>query len=160
MAKKDVISDIPYFTKRNRPASPVVDCTPSLQSLDVGIQAAQQHFRDQVNINNIIAKYDKKDVAKRMAQFAAGYDVERISHVPRGDFAEIRGRVAELEQRWELVPSSIRKRFQNDVSGFLKHIDDPKNVEDLYVWGLKERPKSVPPISEPATPPADPKSGS
>lgn len=61
-----------------------------------------------------------------------------ISDAP--DFIAAQNIVAKAKAQFEMLPSDVRDRFNNDPAKFLAFATDPANVEDLYKMGIKARP--------------------
>lgn len=47
----------------------------------------------------------------------------------------------EAENSFNMLPSEIRNRFQNDPGQLIGYLSDEKNNEEAYKLGLKIRPK-------------------
>jgi len=96
---------------------------------------AQQHFADEVNINSIIAKYN-----------ATGYLVDptvATSRMPQyGDFAAVadyhsaQTAIATANQNFDMLPSGIRKRFNNDPAELLQFLEKEENRNEALTLGL------------------------
>lgn len=109
----------------------------------------QQHFRDECDINNIIERYEE-----------TGFLVDPLNPGTRqpvfGDFSvefdymAAQNIVADAQQRFEALPSALRKRFNNDPHELLLFLEDPKNMEEAVKLGLVNRP--VDPISNSSVP--------
>lgn len=95
----------------------------------------KQSFRDECDINNIMAKY------------AAGMPVESSASVPPvyGDvsnmpdnYQESLQQVMDAQEQFEALPSHIRKRFDYNPANMLQFIQDPNNYEEGVKLGLFE----------------------
>jgi len=123
-----------------------------------GIDPAQQHFREEVNINNIIAKYNKTGVITHVAKTRKRFGDFK-------DFADLLpdlDRVTKAQQAFEELPATIRNEFGNSIEGFFKFIKNPANEEQCIKWGIFDPPKDNPtavlqPAGEPS--PQSKKSG-
>jgi len=110
----------------------------------------QQHFKDDCDINKILAKYKKTGVLDHVRRAREIY----------GDFsqytsaAENMDKVAKANSMFESLPAELRtKHFNNSIQGFLSYIGDPQNVEQCYQWGIYDRPAPAPnadPVPSPA----------
>ncbi len=60
--------------------------------------------------------------------------------------------IADSLSMFEELPSSIRKKFENDPGTFLDFVQDPKNEQEMIDLGLK----ASPPVVQPGAPTAIP----
>lgn len=106
-----------------------------------GEDLTQQHFREEVSINNIIAKYNKTGV---------------INHVSRnrlrfGEFRDLAEHITDIDkvtkaqQSFETLPATLRNEFGNSIEGFFKFVKNPANNEQLIKWGILD---PIPPSPE------------
>lgn len=122
---------------------PVVVCGPG---------KTKQSFKDSVDINRIVAKYQKtglmEHVRKNPGVFA---DVSRIDDYP-GMVAKIRF----ANESFEQLPANLRTRFQNDPSKLIDFISDSSNREEAIKLGILPKPEKSKAVVEPpaASPPA------
>lgn len=122
-----------------------------------GPTLTEQHHREMVNINNIVAKARKgllpvnTRVAPNYGDFSSGMD-----------FTEMMQRVKDAEADMAALPSDIRKRFKNNPAALIDFLADEKNREEAYDLGLLVKPGAEPlvdgpPVPEPeALPPESP----
>lgn len=134
MSKKAVV--IHKFNLDARP-KPLVVCDPSKSR-------TQQHFKDECDINKILAKYKKTGVVTHVKRARALF----------GDFSELAphaenmDKVAKATQAFEALPAELRNEFKNSIPGFFKYISDPKNKDQCVKWGIFDPPKvEVPPAA-------------
>jgi len=108
----------------------------------------KQSFRDECNINNILAKYQKTGllefVNKNQPQYAdfTGFD-----------FMNAMNTVAKANEMFEQLPASVRKRFNNEPGEFMAFVDDAANTDEAVRLGLATKREPAP--LEPAL--SDPK---
>lgn len=110
----------------------------------------KQQFAGEANINTIMAKYQKTGVLP-----------EGRSQNTHGDFIglpeyqDAMQIVIDAQETFDRLPSSIRKRFNNDPGQFLDFTQDEKNIPEMRSLGLMapEEPKQAP--VEPEPPKAD-----
>lgn len=110
----------------------------------------QQHFKDQVDINRILAKYRKTGVIEHVKRAQARY----------GDFTELAeyaqnlDKVAKAQQAFESLPAELRNKFNNNIPGFFDYIMQPENFDECVKMGIYEKPKEpmagTPAAAEPA----------
>lgn len=128
--------------KFSRYAKPVVE---------PGEGAAQQHFKDECDINKILAKYHREGIITHVKQARQMY----------GDFsgvlpaAEMLSTVKRAEQMFELIPAELRNKFHNSIPGFLDFIGKKENFDQCVQWGIYDPPPKAPDAVTPPAPPAD-----
>lgn len=119
-----------------------------------GNSKVQKHFKEEVDINNILAKYRKTGIIEHVARGRKLY----------GDFTEVKD-VAEAmdvsaraKAIFEELPATLRNEFKNSIPGFFDFINDEKNFDKCVEWGIFEKPKAPEPEKvmkvEVVTPPA------
>ena len=94
----------------------------------------QQHFKDECDINLIVAHSLKTgfiSVQPDQPQFGDFSDV--------GNFLEAQNLVAQVTQHFDGLPADIRARFGNSPSEFLRFINDEANVDEAVRLGLLQR---------------------
>lgn len=91
-----------------------------------------QADKDRCCVNNILSKYRKTGLIDHIRQHEGRYvDVSTV-----GDFQDAMNIVTQAEQSFELLPSEIRKDFDNDPSKFLEFVHNPDNEQKLVDYGL------------------------
>lgn len=121
--------------------------------LVTGPGRTQQHFKDECDINKILAKYRKTGVVEHVTRARAIY----------GDFSQVKSAaenfdiVAKATAMFDMIPATIRNQFGNDIPSFLRFIDDPANFDQCVKWGIYDKPKVEKPSEAPTpAPPAEP----
>lgn len=95
----------------------------------------QQHFKDEVDLNNIMKGYGNSISAVPHSWEGTYADIANI-----GDYREALDFVAEAERGFMELPSSIRERFGNDPQYLFDFMQDESNREEAYKIGLLQRP--------------------
>lgn len=116
----------------------------------------QQHFADQVNINNILAKYRKTGIIEHVKRAEARFGSFPDMNATAADF----DKVAKAKQSFEMLPAELRNKFNNNIPEFFEFLHDPDNRDQLTKWGFfnkKEGPETGTPVS---AKPAEPAPGS
>lgn len=122
-----------------------VDCTnsPSL---------TKQSFKDDTDINNITAKYERTGALPDM-----------IKENPRyGDFSEAPDYQAALDTvmhaqaQFDALDARIRARFGNDPAQFLEFATNRENIDEMVKLGLAVRLPEPPPAEPPQAAPGSP----
>jgi phage internal scaffolding protein len=115
----------------------------------------QQHFKDECDINLILAKYKKTGVLTHVSRARERY----------GDFSDYSGLADKMDvmvranQAFELLPAELRNRFGNSVPAFLQYIEDPRHLDECVALGIYDKPKAdvvTPPQTPSAPDPQDP----
>lgn len=105
----------------------------------------QQHHLDEVNINKIIARFNKTGVlgdgTLRTPQYA---DVSLF-----GDFSEAQQKIAEGRAAFAALPVSVKKLAGNDPTRLWEVLVDPDNRKILEEAGVLKAPAKPLP-AEPA----------
>lgn len=121
-----------------------------------------QDQKDDVNINNIVARY----VGTGVLAGAAGRGVARQPF--QGDFSNQLdyqtklNKLIEAKSNFEKLPSKIRTRFENDPGQLIQFMSNPDNAAEALTLGLTAKPpvKEVPTVKihkDPETPPKEAK---
>ena len=105
----------------------------------------KQSFREECDINNIMAKFQVTGMATHINEHQPQYGFA-TSH----QFFESMQIVAKANTMFEELPSSIRAKFRNDPAQFLDFVQDPNNAEELREMGLAKRTEP----QKPKTPPS------
>jgi phage internal scaffolding protein len=123
-------------------------------SLECGPGLAQQHFKDECDVNRILAKYQKTGLIDHVNHFQGDY--ADLSAVP--DFQESLNAVLDAQAAFDTLPSMIRKQFDNDPAAFLDFVHNPDNKDEMVKMGLAKAPvpfvEPVAAVAPPAESPA------
>lgn len=104
----------------------------------------QQHSKDEVDINLIMARYIKTGVIDHVAKYSGQYlDNQAI------DYHESQNTLIAADAMFLELPSSVRAQFKNDPAEFLTFVSNEENHSKLAEMGLTK----TPPITAPAEPP-------
>lgn len=116
------------------------------------VSLTQQHFKDDVDINNIVRKYAQDGLmplAKKQQQF--GYATSQT-------FTEAMFTVATAEEEFMQLPSEVRSHFNNDVAAYLDAASDETQrplFEELgMLEPLPDQERETVPTEPPAATPA------
>ncbi len=105
-----------------------------------GPSRTKQSFKEECQIDNIIAKYHKTGVCDHLARTKGQYG-DFIKH---SDYRTNCDRIIEANDMFDRLPSNVRKRFSNDAVEFLNFVQDDNNVEEMISLGLAHpREKAV-----------------
>lgn len=111
----------------------------------------QQHFRDECDINHIMARYretgflvDPMQKATAKPQFG---DFSTVS-----DFMQAQNIIATARENFDALPSNVRERFANNPALMLSFLEKEDNYEEAVKLGLVEKRPEPPVSSMPPTP--------
>lgn len=130
-------------------------------------------FKDETDINKIIAKAQRTGTISHMAAHQAEY-----GDFAQFDFMEAQLQIAKGVQIFDELPSEVRREFGNDPGAFFSFVNDPANKDRLEEvlpkiaesgrYFPNPAKRTAPPVSdtareasptpspaEPASPPAD-----
>lgn len=106
----------------------------------------KQEFKDECNINTIMARYMHTGVIDFVNRHQAQYgDVTGI------DYQECMQVVADAQTQFNELPSSIRTQFENNPAKFLDFVGNPANKAEMHKMGLL-RPDYQEPTTNAPTP--------
>ncbi len=94
-----------------------------------------QSFKDECNVNIIIAKFRKTGQITHLAKSQGTY--ADVSEIP--DLLGAYEQVRLAEQAFATVPAELRKKLDNDPQKFIEFLNDPKNNEEAVKYGLKDK---------------------
>lgn len=104
----------------------------------------QKQFRDQVNVNSIMAKYRKTGLLDHVRKTPGVY--ADLTNLP--DYSTAMNTIIRAQETFQTVPATIRQRFDNDPAKFIAFLDDDKNYDEAVKLGLIIPKESLPPESE------------
>lgn len=94
----------------------------------------EQHHKDNVEINNILRRYEQTGILEHQNQYEGSYaDLSPL------DFQEYQNKIASAWSMFEALPATVRARFSNDPAQFLAFVQDPANTDEALRLGLGTR---------------------
>lgn len=122
---------------------------------DWGKSRTKQSFKDQCDINIIMARYNKTGDLTHISQAIPQYG--DFSNVP--DLHGAMNQVRDAQAEFLLFPAKIRDRFGNDPDQLIQFMSNPDNLKEAVELGLvqvqpgeKEASLSPPaPVTDPVT---------
>lgn len=118
----------------------------------VGESMAKQSFKDECDINLILARYQRTGILEHTRNSVAQY-----LDVSGADFQEAQNLIAGARSMFYELPAGLRERFENDPAKLLSFLEDEKNRPEAITLGLlrpeagQATPLPTPPASvEPA----------
>lgn len=110
----------------------ILDDRPRVQ-VDLGGETrTKQAFKDECDINNIMAQYRQTGLIRHLAKGQPQY--LDVSDVP--DFRTALDHVATVSEFFSGLPAELRANFHNDPARFMDSLDDPETVEYLKRFGV------------------------
>lgn len=124
---------------------------PRLQVTFTGPGRTKQSFKDECDINNLMAKYLKTGHMDHVNQ-----SLPRFERVSEHDFQSAQNLIADAKSMFENIPSAVRARFENNPGKLLDWVHDPANVQEAASLGfldLERVPETLRPQPKAATTP-------
>lgn len=112
---------------------------------------AKQSFKDECEINNIMAKYQTLGVIEHVAKHEAQYGFATSQSLRES--IELQRQANEM---FAELPSSTRKKFENSPEQFLDWVQNPENASKLDEMGEIHEPEPEPITAPTPAPPAEP----
>lgn len=110
-----------------------------------GDSLTQQQFKEECDVNNILAKYKKTGMLNHLNKHQANY----------GDFSDLNDyqtnldKVMHAQNTFNELPSNIRSKFENDPGKLIDFLSKEENNEEAIKLGLKfPRKKPEPSIQQ------------
>lgn len=107
------------------------------------VSLTKQSFKDECDINRIMARYEKTGMIDHYNEHSSRYGEHSAP-----DFLEAQIIIADSKSMFEQLPAKVRATFHNSPAEFLEFTDDPTREYDDYVsLGLalpRQAPMSAP----------------
>lgn len=101
-------------------------------TVDTGPGLTKQSFREQVNINKIVAGFEKTGMVNNLSGRQPFYgDVSEIK-----DYATALNMVNEAESLFMSMSPKIREKFENDPAKMIAFLGDSKNLDEAVSLGM------------------------
>ena len=98
---------------------------------------AQQHHREECDINEIMRRFGKTGVMPITTLNALYGDFESV------DYHTALNQIIASEREFDALPSNIRKRFDNDPWELVQFLQNDNNREQAIELGLLNKPALV-----------------
>lgn len=97
----------------------------------------QQQFKEECDVNNILAKYRKTGMVSHLAKHQGDFgDFSGIE-----DYQSALDKTMRAQESFMALPSELRSKFQNDPAQLIAFINDPANDAESVKFGLIKPPK-------------------
>jgi len=104
----------------------------------------QQQFISECDINNILKKYEQTSLLTPVNRSQGKYgDFTNVT-----DYQTALDKLMSAQDTFNSLPSSIRKRFQNDPALLIEFVNDDKNKNEAIELGLIEKKVEMPTIKD------------
>jgi len=108
-------------------------------TVDTGPGLTKQSMAKDTDINLIMAKYQKTGLVNFVNENQGEY-----MEAPEMDFHQAIDYIAKSKELFDEMPSTLRKRFNNDPGEFLDFVHDPNNADEMVSLGLAKRVNEAP----------------
>lgn len=113
----------------------------------------KQSFRDECDINRIMARYQATGVLEHQRADVQG----QFRDCTEWDFQRAMDIVAEARSTFAGLPAELRDRFENDPRKLLEFVHDPANLEESVQLGFIDperlpKDKAATPLATPPSP--------
>jgi len=95
---------------------------------------AQQHFKDECDINNILRQFNITGLLPESPLSPRYGDFTGI-----GDYHTALNRVIAAQEEFEALPAQIRARFENDPAQLIEFLENSDNRPEAEELGLVEK---------------------
>lgn len=117
------------------------------EPLDYGDGRTKQSFKDETDIQKIMARADRAGTISHLEKFEGVY-----ADYADFDFHEQTQKLTQGREIFDQLPAELRKEFGQSPAAFFSYVNDPANKDELM--------KKLPPLAEPgqqmlSTKPAD-----
>lgn len=113
---------------------------PRVKTKPVGNSRTKQSFKDDSNINNIMARYEKTEVIDHLQEKPG-----RFLDLPSGlDYQTAMNMSINARDAFDGLPGTIRAKFQNDPKTFFEFMEDSENDEEIMALGLRPNEDPIP----------------
>lgn len=132
----------PYVTKRTSTRSPI---SIPIESM------VQQSQKDDTDINQIMAKYQKTGVLTHIQPGPS-----QFGEATGNDYLDAMMLIAEAKSKFNELPSSAREFFKNDPARFLDYCQDldEDKIDKLAEFGMAKPTERVATTNEPVETPS------
>lgn len=107
---------------------------------------AQQHFKDECDINNILKKYTVTGI---LPSIGPG---QYLDCTDAGDYLSAIQTINQVDEFFSSLPAELRKQFNNDPAELLDFVSNDENIEKGIQMGLYQRTQSRHPLASPPGP--------
>lgn len=113
----------------------------------------KQSFKDETDINKLLAKAARGESLSHLQRHGASYG--DFTDMP--DLLEAQTRLSRGQAIFAELPGEIRREFNQSAGAFFAFVNDPENSKDLarLIPGLVERGTQLPAVDRTLVPPVE-----
>jgi phage internal scaffolding protein len=104
---------------------------------------AQQHFKDECDINNILRQFNITGLLPENPLSPRYGDFTGIS-----DYQTALNQVIAAEDEFMRLPADLRARFENDPAQLIEFLENSENKDEAIKLGLVNKPEELPQVVE------------
>jgi phage internal scaffolding protein len=104
-----------------------------------GESPVKQSLAKQCDVNHIVSRYQKTGVIDHFNKYQGRYEDLTIGV----DYHTAMNKFIEAQDAFMSLPSSVRKKFDNDPATFIAFVSDPSNIDEMYEIGLARKSDPV-----------------
>ena len=101
----------------------------------------EQAHKDEVEINNIVKRHGVE-----LINHVASLQNWTYDDVTGNDFQESMNALIKAKDTFSMIPSEIRKQFDNNPAKFMDFVHNPENSQALQDMGLANKPEVIQPV--------------
>ena len=109
-----------------------VDCSVDRDTGEVLVSMTKQSFKEECDINTLMAKYEKTGVIDHVNRATPQYG----DFVGTPSYQESLNIVLDAQEAFAQLPAKLRDRFGNDPAQYLAFIDNPDNKDEAIKLGM------------------------
>lgn len=104
---------------------------------------AQQHFRDETDINVMVQRFQRTGVPESPPVFPGVSDFTEVH-----DFRSAMQAIIDADRAFAALPSGVRERFMNDPARLLDFVADDANYDEAVRLGIAVLRETPPVVGE------------
>lgn len=105
---------------------------------------AQQHFKEQCDINRIVAQYAKTGLVPQSTATPMAEDFVGIT-----DYHTAMNAIRRGDEAFSALSADVREKFKNDAGRFVDFCLDPANLDEVIALGLAPQRAAVEAVPPP-----------
>lgn len=128
------------------------DTPPKVQTFNSAPSLTQQQFKEEADINNIIASFNTTGLLTNpLVQSARQPMFGDFSNLPQ-DYMQVQNQLLEAQANFMDLPAKIRQRFNNSPAELISFLQNPQNFDEAVELGLVEKSLAPQPLNPEPTP--------
>lgn len=96
-----------------------------------GVEKAQQQFKNDCDINSIMARFQKTGALDHVSRYQPQYGIASPN-----DYHKSMNIITRAQQMFDDLPSSLRNRFNGSPEELLEFVQNPENAKEADELGL------------------------